>query len=933
MSRPFMQNKETDLEWTAVVSKNARIKLNRKTSSKNQKEDNVQNKSKQRKRTQNGTSGRTIHEKQQVKENIRRRQNLGETRPSQRENLQNSYRHSDQRNIYNDPRQNYVNAWPQLGVNFSSHQYNHNLQRNWNIGINQGMDNQLPPRQDTNSEINEFPPLGQHVWVNTPYNVPVQNINNVQGISNQNQTYPFSTQGIHQSQNRKTMNVPEANKDIMHASNVNARSSKSKPQQKKNNQHKRKNDKKNLQIKSKEKLISSPKSSSQLDPHAAAFIHFDNMLPMGTTVKGKQKTGKRKKMLTPLKKQILKERLKQWKISQGINDDASVGEKKTECTYLSSITFLKGYVQYDELEDDDEYNEIIQDFRVLAEKVGNIDDVFIPRYFQNDMQVDECLAFVKFVDRGDALAAKACWNGMVLGGIPIIAEVIPADFLSKRTSSDMNWTDGLKDVSYADLMFSAESDSRRDKSTPGTVVLGNVLTEDDLEDNECLEETLNDIKALASDFGPLQSEGESSSVNEITNEIFLHFQKLSDANSAVSKLNGSMFGGAICEAKTISDGLGKNSVTSKIFLENILSEDDYEDEECLEATIEDIRGLVKEFGTVENIEVHLEGTQKGRVDIYFDSLSSAEAAVAKLNGLVIGGLMVNAALDMAERDLIPDSMVILENFLSEDDYDDEDCLEETKNDLKSIMDKFGKIKSMDVHVEGEQEGQIHVEYDDPDAAQKASKTLHNSTFGGKKVSVLIQSREGKNVSLSTPEENNDANLTPAPLYSGNKVIPEQYAECKRVPKVPNAGVPREYAKRIDDENVIPLLFEMLGELMRLQLRAKENKNAKARRRLVMGLREVARGIRAKKVKMVVLANNLDEYGALDSKLEAILKLANDNGIPVIFDLNKRKIGKALGKTIKVSVVGIENADGAYDSFKKLKRHVDVVETNYFCIHK
>jgi selenocysteine insertion sequence-binding protein 2 len=87
----------------------------------------------------------------------------------------------------------------------------------------------------------------------------------------------------------------------------------------------------------------------------------------------------------------------------------------------------------------------------------------------------------------------------------------------------------------------------------------------------------------------------------------------------------------------------------------------------------------------------------------------------------------------------------------------------------------------------------------------------------------------------------------------------------------------------------------------------------------MGLREVARGIRAKKVKMVVLANNLDEYGALDSKLETILKLANDNDIPVIFDLNKRKIGKALGKTIKVSVVGIENADGAYDSFKKLRR--------------
>ena len=39
--------------------------------------------------------------------------------------------------------------------------------------------------------------------------------------------------------------------------------------------------------------------------------------------------------------------------------------------------------------------------------------------------------------------------------------------------------------------------------------------------------------------------------------------------------------------------------------------------------------------------------------------------------------------------------------------------------------------------------------------------------------------------------------------------------------------------------------------MRLQKRAIDDKNAKARRRLVMGFREVARGVRARKVKLVV----------------------------------------------------------------------------------
>ena len=91
----------------------------------------------------------------------------------------------------------------------------------------------------------------------------------------------------------------------------------------------------------------------------------------------------------------------------------------------------------------------------------------------------------------------------------------------------------------------------------------------------------------------------------------------------------------------------------------------------------------------------------------------------------------------------------------------------------------------------------------------------------------------------------------------------------------------------------------------------------------MGLREVARGIRAHKVKMVVMANNLDQYGAIDSKLQEILDLASKEGLPVLFELNKRKLGKALGKSIKVSVVGIQNAEGAQEGFKRLKKIMGV----------
>jgi ribosomal protein L7Ae-like RNA K-turn-binding protein len=196
-----------------------------------------------------------------------------------------------------------------------------------------------------------------------------------------------------------------------------------------------------------------------------------------------------------------------------------------------------------------------------------------------------------------------------------------------------------------------------------------------------------------------------------------------------------------------------------------------------------------------------------------------------------------------------------------------------------------------------------------------------SSIGGKQDDGSATDSAGEK---RKPSENEEANVLKKartdeqPLYSGDKLIPECFAECKRVPKIPNVAGPREYAKLVNDERVRPLLQEMLGELMRLQKRAMEDKNAKARRCLVMGLGEVARGIRAHKVKMVVMANNLDEYGAIDDKLQEIVDLAHSEDIPLFFEFTKRSLGKAVGKSIKVAVVGIQNADGAHQPFKKLQ---------------
>jgi hypothetical protein len=48
---------------------------------------------------------------------------------------------------------------------------------------------------------------------------------------------------------------------------------------------------------------------------------------------------------------------------------------------------------------------------------------------------------------------------------------------------------------------------------------------------------------------------------------------------------------------------------------------------------------------------------------------------------------------------------------------------------------------------------------------------------------------------------------------------------------------------------------------------------------------------------------------LDSRVKDIIQTAKENNILVVFALSRKKLGKALGKTLRMSAVGICNVDG------------------------
>jgi len=700
--------------------------------------------------------------------------------------------------------------------------------------------------------------------------------------------------------------------------------------------------------------------------------------------KGRQRLGPQKKRLTTLKKKVLQERLRIWR---ELNPESvSSSEAKTTSNVqslsspvpthdmddvrhyyaASSSVCLLNFVQpEDDLDDEEEYQETVSDLKDLALKIGPVREVHILRSGSR-------YSFVAFSRHLDAQAAAAMWDKMIIGGNKLDATVICNPPLGILDNDDSNSESIHQEAhkSWLDFMTQAATSVAHSNTSPQnihsavdtfppattedthSIVLENILTQEDLDDEpESLAESLQDITTLANQFGRVAHV--KMDENRGGHAPLIHVSYHGDVNvaeRAVQQLNGMIIGGETVLAR-LSFGSKDKTVSEShvtIILSGVLTEDDFEDEDCLQESIEDIRNTAQQFGQVVHVKAELQGENKGSVLVkYQGDQSIAEAIVEGFRKTVMGGQPISARCLNPSSQLhsatavVLSTTVVLLNILKPEDFESEECLDESLDDIQSIArDKCGQVTNLKVERTKNEAGIVHISFKDRQEAEKALEEFNGMVIGGEKVIAqikenalsellpilevnMVHTDTDKSPAFSQLSEGEQIKLdAPPPMFSGDKIIPERYAECKRVPKVPNAAVSREYANmRIGDDGAIPLLVDMLGELSRLQNRAKLDKNARARRRFVMGLREVARGIRAHKIIMVIMANNLDEYGALDVKLQEILDLAKaqEEPVPIVFELNKRKLGKALGKSIKVSVVGIQNADGANQQFKQLKK--------------
>ncbi|NXH18271.1 SEBP2 protein, partial [Bucco capensis] len=133
---------------------------------------------------------------------------------------------------------------------------------------------------------------------------------------------------------------------------------------------------------------------------------------------------------------------------------------------------------------------------------------------------------------------------------------------------------------------------------------------------------------------------------------------------------------------------------------------------------------------------------------------------------------------------------------------------------------------------------------------------------------------------------------------------------------------RDYCSQVLSKEVDGCVTDLLKELVRFQdrLYQKDPVKAKIKRRLVMGLREVLKHLKLKKLKCVIISPNCEKIqskGGLDETLHNIIDCACEQNIPFVFALNRKALGRCVNKAVPVSVVGIFSYDGAQDHFHRM----------------
>merc|ERR1719431_1263556 len=144
---------------------------------------------------------------------------------------------------------------------------------------------------------------------------------------------------------------------------------------------------------------------------------------------------------------------------------------------------------------------------------------------------------------------------------------------------------------------------------------------------------------------------------------------------------------------------------------------------------------------------------------------------------------------------------------------------------------------------------------------------------------------------------------------------------------------RSYCTHLLSPDLDSTVSLLMADLVRFQDKqhAKDPVKAKAKRRFVVGLREVAKFLKVKKIHCIILAPDIERVeteGGLDDAVSKLIADAKAQEVKTVFGMNRRKLGKLCLKKVPVSCIGIMNYQGSDENYKKMLSMTSTLTETY-----
>ncbi|KAJ1526003.1 hypothetical protein ONE63_009180 [Megalurothrips usitatus] len=144
---------------------------------------------------------------------------------------------------------------------------------------------------------------------------------------------------------------------------------------------------------------------------------------------------------------------------------------------------------------------------------------------------------------------------------------------------------------------------------------------------------------------------------------------------------------------------------------------------------------------------------------------------------------------------------------------------------------------------------------------------------------------------------------------------------------------REYCNNIRSCKLDEATINFLKEIYRFQdrLHHKDPVKAFAKRRYVLGMREVKKFLALSKLKAILIAPDLEPCqasGGVDDTVIQIRDEGSSQNVPVIFAGGRRNLGRAFKKKVPISAVGIINPEGAEELYETMLREWHIAGQEY-----